>query len=277
MAIVISPSTLWSALNCPFKFYNSIYSADPRNTISWALINAAAAAAVSWTNNKLTPRIRYFDNRINPKIEKRKQLNTDMLKKWMWNVYKYIKQYITDDYQIWQEMKLEYSFDYEPIEDDVWIQWQPDIIIIYNNPNREEWIVAEIIDLKSWKISWYDKPDIRRENAQWRTYSWLVFNHWWLEFSQTWIDKPKIKFSFVVADKWTWELWVFSKVLDENTVTLQIKERVKEFREMQKKWLDKKDYPAIKCRWCAFCELSDICPLNKSEVSVSNDELEELF
>lgn len=277
MAIVISPSTLWWALTCPFKFYNSVYSADPRNTISWALINAAAAAAVSWTNNKLTPWIRYFDNRVNPKIEKKKQLNTEILKKWMWNVYKYIKQYMTDDYQVWQEMKLEYSFDYEPIEDDVWIQWQPDIIIIYNNPNREEWIVAEIIDLKSGKSSRYDKPDIWRENAQRWAYPWLVFNHRWMEFGLSWIDKPKIKFSFVVADKWTWELWIFSKVLDENTVILQIKERVKEFREMQKKYTDKKDFPATACRWCAFCELSDICPLKKNEDLITDSEINELF
>jgi len=275
MSIVLSPSSFWGFMQCPYKRKNSIYDADPRNTAHWALANAAAAAAISWTDNKLWPRLRYYDNYINEKIEKKKQIKTEILKLWMWKLYKFFKQYIWPDYQIWQEQKFEYPRDRD--DDDVWISWQPDVIIIYNNPDREVWIVAEIIDIKCGKISWYDKPDIRRENSQWYFYPRFVFTHRGMEIQSFWIEKPKVKFSFWVIDKWTGDLQFFSKEMDEYTVDIQMKEHIKAFRELQKQNLDKQDYPATKCRWCAFCEFADTCPLKKDEVSVSNEELDELF
>lgn len=275
MSIVLSPSSFWGFMQCPYKWKNSVYDADPRNTAHWALANAAAAAAISWTDNKLWPWLRYYDNYINEKVEKKKQIKTDILKIWMWKLYKFFKQYIWPDYQIWQEQKFEYPWDRD--DEDVWISWQPDVIILYNNPNKEEWIVAEIIDIKCGKISWYDKPDIRRENSQRYFYPWFVFNHWWMEISWLWIDKPKVKFSFWVIDKWTGDLQFFSKIMDEYTVDIQMKEHIKSFRELQKQNLDKKDYPATKCRGCAFCEFADTCPLKKDELSVSEDEINDLF
>lgn len=276
MSIVLSPSSFGWFMQCPYKRKNSVYDADPRNTAHGSLANAAAAAAISWTDNKLWPWLRYYDNYINEKLPRGKQVKTDILKMWMWKLYKFFKQYVWPDYQIWQEQKFEYPRDFEE-EDDVRISWQPDVIILYNNPDKEEWIVAEIIDIKCGKISWYDKPDIRRENSQWYFYPRFVFMHWGMEIELLHVDKPKIKFSFGVIDKWTWDLQFFSKVMDEYTVSIQMKEHIKAFRELQKKDLDKTEYPATKCRWCAFCEFADTCPLKKDEVSVSNDELDELF
>lgn len=275
MAIVLSPSWLWWFGQCPYKRVNSKYEADPRNTAHWNLMNAAANAAISGTDNKLWPRIRYYDNNINFWLEKRKQISSEILKEWMWKIYKFFKQYITPDYQIRQEQKFEYPVDLW--DDDIRISWQPDVIVIHNNQDKEDWIVATVIDIKCWKISRYDNPEIWRENSQRFIYPRFVFNHWWMEINQLMIDKPKIKFSFLVVDKWSWDMKEFSKILDEYTVNIQIKEHVKQFRELQKQELDKKDYPAKKCRWCMFCEFSDTCPLKKDEISVSNDELNELF
>lgn len=276
MATVISPSSLWSRCQCPYRRVNSTYEADPKNTAHGNLMNVAANAAIVWTDNKLWARLRYFDNNINDKLEKWKRINTDILKQWMWKIYKFFKQYITQDYQIFQEVKFEYPFEYD-WEVDLWVSWQPDVIILYNNPNREDEIVAECIDIKCWKTSRYSKPDIRTENSQRYFYLWFLFHHFALEFKEHNFEKPKIKFSFAVVDKWTWDLELFSKTLDEYTVELQMKHHIKEFRELQKKNLDKKDYPATKCRWCAFCEFADICPLKKDEILVSNNELNELF
>lgn len=275
MSIVLSPSSFWWFMSCPYKWKNSIYEADPRNTTHWLLMNAAWAAAISWTDNKLWPRLRYYDNYINEKTEKKKQVKSDILKIWMWKLYKFFQQYMTPDYQVWQEQKFEYPRDRD--EDDVWISWQPDVIIIYNNPDRETWIVAEVIDIKCGKISWYDKPDIWRENAQWYFYPWIVFTHWAMEIAATNIESPKIKFSFWVVDKWTWDFQLFSKTLDERSAETQMKFHIKEFRELQKQNLDKKDYPATKCRSCAFCDLADTCPLKSNDISISNEEINELF
>lgn len=252
-----------------------MYDADPRNTAHWALANAAAAAAISWTDNKLWPRLRYYDNYINAKVDKKKQIKTEILKTGMWKLYKFFKQYTTSDYQLWQEMKFEYPWDYD--EEDVWISWQPDVIILYNNPSHWDKIVAEVVDIKCWKTSWYDKPDIRRENSQRYFYPWFVFTHFWQEISLTWIDKPLVKFTFAVIDKWTGDLQFFSKTMDEYTVDIQMREHIKQFRELQKQNLDKKDYPATKCRGCAFCEFIDSCPLKAAEVSVTNEELNDIF
>jgi len=65
--------------------------------------------------------------------------------------------------------------------------------------------------------------------------------------------------------------------MDEYTVEIQMKEHIKQFRELQKQNLDKKDYPATKCRGCAFCEFIDSCPLKAAEVSVTNEELNDIF
>lgn len=274
MAIVLSPSSLWSFQQCPYRRVNSTYDADPRNTAHWSLWNIAAASAISWTGIKLGPRIRYYNNHINSWLDKKKQLNTEVLKDWMWKIYKFFKQYVTPDYQCIQEQKFEYQVD---PEEDVWISWQPDVVILYNNPNKDDNIVAEIIDIKVWKISRYEKPDIRRENFQWVVYPWFVFNHFGQEIFLTWIDKPLIKFSFAVMDKSSWDFQLFSKTLDEYTVNFQIKQQIKQFRELQKQELDKKDYPASKCRWCAFCEFIDTCPLKSAEVLVTNEELDAIF
>lgn len=263
-------------MSCPYKWKNSIYDADPRNTAHGSLANAAAAAAISWTDNKLWPWLRYYDNYINAKVEKKKQIKTDILKQGMWKLYKYLKQYITSDYQIWQEMKFEYPWEFDE-DEDVRISGQPDVIIFYNNPDRETGVVCEVLDIKCGKISWYDKPDIWRENSQWYFYPWFVFNHFWQEILLSWIEKPIVKFSFAVVDKWTWDLQLFSKEMDEYTVDIQMREHIKQFRELQKQNLNKEDYPATRCRGCAFCEFADTCPLKSQEVSVSSEELEELF
>ena len=275
MAIVISPSTLWGALTCPFKFYNSMYVAEPTNVIHGYLMNAACCAAVMWTNNKLGPRLRYYNNNINIKLDKKKQLNIETLKKWMWNLYKFLRTYINKDYQVWQEQKLDYEWPYD--DEEVWLSWQPDLMILYNNPNKENKIVWEVIDVKCGKISRYEKSEIRRENSQWYFYVRLMFTHFGQEFLLTWIEKPIVKFSFAVVDKSTWDLQLFSKELDEYTVNIQMREHVKQFRELQKQNLDKKDYPATKCRGCAFCEFADSCPLKAQEITATNEELEELF
>ena len=274
MAIVLSPSSLWSFQQCPYRRVNSTYDADPRNTAHWSLWNIAAASAISWTGIKLWPRIRYYNNHINSWLDKKKQLNTEVLKDWMWKIYKFFKQYVTTDYQCIQEQKFEYQVD---PEEDVRLSWQPDVVILYNNPNKEDKIVAEIIDIKVGKISWYEKSDIRKENFQRAVYSFFVFNHFGQEIFLTGIDKPLIKFSFAVMDKSTWDFQTFSKTLDEYTTNIQIKELVKRYRELQKQNLDKKDYPATKCRWCAFCEFADSCPLKAQEITTTNEELEELF
>lgn len=274
MAIVLSPSSLWSFQQCPYRRVNSTYDVDPRATAHWALWNIAAASAISWTWIKLWPRIRYYNNNINIWLDKKKQLSTEVLKEWMWKIYKFFKQYVTSDYQLIQEQKFEYQID---PEEDVWISWQPDVVILYNNPNKEDKIVAEIIDIKVWKVSWYEKKEIWFENFQWVIYPRFIFNHFGQEFLLTWIDKPLIKFSFAVMDKSTWDFQLFSKTLDEYTVNFQIKQQVKQYRELQKQNLDKKDYPATKCRWCAFCEFADTCPLKAAEVSVTNEELNDLF
>ena len=194
----------------------------------------------------------------------------------MWKLYKFIRQYVTKDYQIRQEQKFDYEWELD-WEEDLWISGQPDIIIFYNNPDRETGIVCEVIDIKCWKISWYDKPDIWRENAQRYVYPRFVFNHFGQEITLTWISKPIVKFSFAVVDKSSWDLQLFSKELDEYTVNIQMREHVRQFRELQKQNLDKKDYPATKCRWCAFCEFADTCPLKAQEITATNEELEELF
>lgn len=276
MAIVLSPSTMGWVLTCPYKFYNSVYSAEPTNVIHGYLMNAAWCAGMAGTENKLWPWLRYFNNQVNTRVDKKKQLNIEVLKKWMWKLYKFIKQYITPDYQVWQEQKFDYPWEFDT-DEEVWISGQPDIIVLYNNPDRETGIVCEVIDIKCWKISWYDKPDIRRENAQWYVYPWFVFNHFGQEIMLTWISKPLVKFSFAVVDKSTWDLQLFSKTLDEKTVDIQMREHIKQFRELQKQNLDKKDYPATKCRWCAFCEFVDSCPLKANDVSITDDELKEIF
>lgn len=276
MAVVLSPSTMWGVLTCPYKFYNSVYNADPTNVIHWYLMNAAWCAGMSWTENKLWPWLRYYDKVVNSRLEKKKQLNIDTLKKGMWNLYKFVKQFVTPDYQIWQEQKLDYFWESD-WDEDIRISGQPDLIIFYNNPDRETGIVCEVIDIKCGKISWYDKPDIRRENSQRFVYSRFVFNHFNQEITLTGIKKPIVKFSFAVVDKSTWDLQLFSKELDEYTVNIQMREHIKQFRELQKQNLDKKDYPATKCRGCAFCEFADTCPLKRAEVSISNQELDELF
>lgn len=277
MSIVLSPSSFWWFMQCPYKRKNSIYDADPRNTAHWSLANAAAAAAISWTDNKLWPRLRYYDNYINPKLEPKKRISIDALKSWMWKLYKFFTKYTTKDYQIRQEQKFEYPWENPEETEDVWISWQPDVFVLYNNPSREDKIVAEIIDIKCWKISWYSKPDIRRENAQWYFYPWFIFQHFRQEINFHWIDKPKIKFSFAVIDKWTWDLETFSKELDENITNIQMKEHMKQFRDLQKQNLDKQDYPATKCRWCAFCEFADTCPLKSAWIDVTQSELDDLF
>lgn len=277
MAIVLSPSTMWGVLTCPYKFYNSVYVAEPTNVIHGYLMNAAWCAWMAGTDNKLWPRLRYYNNYVNAKLEKKKQLSLEALKTWMWKIYKLIRNYVTPDYQIFQEQKFDYPWEFDSDGEDIWISGQPDIIVLYNNPDRETGIVCEVIDIKCGKISWYEKPDIWRENAQRYVYPWFIFNHFWQEITLTGISKPIVKFSFAVVDKSSWDLQLFSKELDEYTVNIQMKEHIKQLRELQKQNLDKKDYPATKCRWCAFCEFADTCPLKAQEVQVTDEEINQLF
>ena len=60
----------------------------------------------------------------------------------MTGIYAYIKQFVNGKFQIWQEQKIEYPLG------DIWISGTPDIIVIYNEPNADDGIVAEIIDMK---------------------------------------------------------------------------------------------------------------------------------
>lgn len=191
----------------------------------------------------------------------------------MTGIYAYIKQFVNEKFQIWQEQKIEYPLG------DVWISGTPDIIVIYNEPNVEDGIVAEIIDMKCWSSSWYDGPDIRRENAQWYFYPRFIFKQRHPEILSltSWrTKKPKIKFTFLVMDKKSWEVHPFSKVLDESVVDTNVTHNVGEFIDIKSKNLDNKDYPAKQCRGCGMCPVADICPLMQKDLT-AKEIINELF
>jgi hypothetical protein len=72
-------------------------------------------------------------------------------------------------------------------------------MVLYNKPDKD--IVAECIDIKCGKNSWYSMDDIRLENAQWICYVRMMFQHFDQEINDMEVKNPKIKFSFAVMDK----------------------------------------------------------------------------
>lgn len=258
MTTVISPSTLWWALTCPYKYFNSSYNLDPRDVMHWALANASAFAGNVKTNNKLWAWIRVFDNLVNKTVDKKKQLDTSILKKGMFNLYNYFNDLDKDKYQIRQEMSLSFPLDWA---DNVWISWQPDVMILYNKPDWD--LVWEIIDIKCWKNSRYSSDEIRKENLQWICYVRLMFNHFDEEISNMWIKNPKIKFSFAVMDKGTWDLNFHPRTLDFRFAELQLKTKIDEYINLKWDNIPKDKYPAKECRACAFCDFKDSCPMTK--------------
>lgn len=271
MSIVISPSWLWSFNTCAYKRANSIYDIDPTATSHWNLANAAAHCGIIKTKNKLLPWIRYYDNVINSRLDKKKKLDINILKQWMFNIYSFFKELSDKDIQIFQEMKLEYPIDGT---DNIWISWQPDIIILYNKPEND--ICAEVIDIKCWKDSWYASDEIYNENSQWCIYPWFVYQHFDEEIGNMWVKNPKIKFSFAVMDKWTWDFNLHSKIVDFKFVDLKIKTWVDEFIKYKTSDIDKKDYPAKECRACAFCDFKDNCPRSK-DLDAKQKIIDDLF
>lgn len=270
MSIVISPSALWSMWTCPYKYANAIMDINPRDTAHGNAANAACNCALMRTSNKLWPWLRYYQNVINKWLEKKKQLDIETLKKWMFNIYTFFKDLSEKDYQIRQETKLEYEFD-----KDIWISWQPDVMVLYNKPDKD--IVAECIDIKCGKNSWYSMDDIRLENAQWICYVRMMFQHFDQEINDMEVKNPKIKFSFAVMDKWTWDLNLHSRTVDFKFVNLQLKTRVEEFLKIKESDMAKADYPAKKCRACAFCDFNGTCPLAKQSLDVETKTIDDLF
>lgn len=270
MSIVISPSALWSMWTCPYKYANAIMDINPRDTAHWNLANCSAACALMKTSNKLWPWIRYYDKVINPWLEKKKQLDIEKLKKGMFNIYTFFKDLADWDNQIWQETKLEF-----PYNDEVWISWQPDVMVLYNKPEND--IVAECIDIKCGKNSWYAMDDIRTENSQRVVYPWFMFQHFDQEIKEMWIKNPKIKFSFAVMDKWTWDFNLHSRTVDFRFVELQVKTRVEEFLKIKQSDIAKENYPAKKCRACAFCDFNWTCPLAKQSLDLEEKTIDDLF
>lgn len=271
MTTVISPSTLWWALTCPYKYFNATYNIDPLNVIHWYLWNVSAETGIIKTNNKLWPRVRYYDNIVNSRLGKKK-LNIDSVKKWMFNVYSFFKDLANDDIQIYQEMKVDFPF-YEDWS--VWISWQPDIMVLYNKPNED--ICWEVFDIKVWKNSWYDHEDIWTENQQRIIYSRFMYKLFDQEINSMWIKNPKIKFSFAVMDKWTWDFNLHSRTVDFRFVELQVKTRVEEFLKIKQSDIAKENYPAKKCRACAFCDFNWTCPLAKQSLDLEEKTIDDLF
>lgn len=276
MSTIITPSWFGSYGQCPFRRKNSVYDANPLNTIHGALANAAAAAAVTSTKNILAPWIRYYDKHINPMLEKRKQLRPEVLKEWMAGVFRYIKQYANDNWQLRQEQKLEYPYD---PENWIWFSGTPDVIAFKNNPTEEDSVVCEVIDMKCGTISWYDSPEVWRENAQWFFYPRFIFKQRDQEIltkTLDWKTTPKVKFTFLVMDKKSGKVEPFSKVLDEAIVKTNIDHGVKEYLKLINSDKNKTEYPAKQCRACGFCPVADICPLKKVDLNVE-EEVDDLF
>lgn len=253
-----------------------MYDADPLNTIHGALANAAAAAAVAGTKNVLAPWLRYYGNHINPLLEKRKQLSPEALKEGMTGVFKYVKQYANENWQLWQEQKMEYPYD---VENKIWLSGTPDVIAFKNNPSEEDGIVCEVIDMKCGTISWYDSPEVWRENAQWFFYPRFIFKQRDQEIltkTQGWRNAPKVKFTFLVMDKKSGKVQPFSKILDQSVVKTNIDHGVKEYLKLINSEVDKTEYPAKQCRACGFCPVADICPLKKVDLDIK-EEVDDLF
>lgn len=274
MPLVITPSAFSSYTQCSYRWKNSVYNVDPLNTIHGNLANAAANAAISKGANKLGSYIRYYEKIINPMLPKKKQLSMDAVKKGLGGIYNYLKQFATEEYQIWQEQKLE--FPYEQKEDDiVRLSGTPDVVILHNEP-KEEYQV-EIIDIKCGTLSWYDGPEIWRENAQWYFYPWFILQHWLPEIKAAAGDnKVKIKFTFLVMDKKTGEVRPFSKVMDIPTIETNVNHNIKGYIDLESQNLEKDQYPAKECRACKFCPLLDVCPLKRVK-DEQEKEVEDLF
>lgn len=271
MSIVISPSWLWSFTSCPYKYINSIYDATPIATAHWNLANAASQCWLIKTKNKLWPWLRYYERIINSRLEKKKQLDISILKKWMFNLFQFFNELSQWDVQTFQEMKLEFPLDGT---DDIWLSWQPDVIVLYNKP---DWDVCwEVIDIKCGKDSRYASDEIWRENSQRWVYPRFMFQHFDEEIKEMWITNPKIKFSFLVMDKWTWDVNKHSKIVDFRFVDLQVKTWVDEFIKYKSSDIPKDQYPAKECRACAFCDFKDSCPMTKA-LDKQQEIIDELF
>ena len=284
----LSPTGCNGRCSCPYKSWNEEWNIDPINTALWNLCNQVLLC----NNCSLKPALRYYEQTIKfTKIAQDKLPSVDIVKTGFANLYKWIQAKREDPtLHLYQESKIEIP---RNIDRSIWISCQPDIIGLYDEPD-EEGVLVDIRDAKSWSKYRYEDPKIWTENLQWIFYARTAIEYFATYFTEAnrkrevW-NEVKVRFTFVVIDKKTGEIYEFPRVMTENEIismmTLKLKQmrsnkyQGAEFGIFPEEVIDPAKYPAIANRSCGFCSLAGDCPLtnqeskskSKADISAEND------
>lgn len=242
---VIRTTQLWSFWTCAYKSKNEPYSANPKNTYHWDLLNVW----VTSTKWDFGPLLDYYVENINPDLWMK--YNLAML---MDKAGKFINAEKEKDQSVFQETKL-----YLKRSEDVWIEWVPDVFTIHT-PD-EEGIEIDNFDLKCSTRSRYTWDEMRELNLQTYIYPLMLMNVY---------KKDKCRFSYVIWDKWNGKMKKVSKIRTKE----ECQEKVNLAMAMYEKANMLEVYPTRKNKLCSFCSLKGKCPEYWSQVTrVENDEL----
>lgn len=242
---VLRTTGLTASYTCPYKAHNDVYQADPKNTYHWDMFNIG----VTSTNANFEPLIRYYSQNINPDFKM-----ANALKELMEKIKVFIKirkaDWEKNWTQIFQECKMYHRYNQE-----IWIEWIPDIFEIYKQPD-EDWCIAHCYDLKCSTHTWYSWDDMWNLNLQTYLYPLMIMNVWGLD---------KCKFTYIVWDKWNAKLKRESVVRTLAECNAKVTEAIEDY--IKNKMLD--DYPARENKLCMFCGFGKkwdwSCPLLKAK------------
>ena len=242
---VLRTTGLTASYTCPYKAHNDVYQADPKNTYHWDMFNIG----VTSTNANFEPLVRYYSQNINPDFKM-----ATALKELMEKIKVFIKIRKADGEknwtQIFQECKMYHRYNQE-----LWIEWIPDIFEIYKKPD-EDWCIAHCYDLKCSTHTWYSWDDMWNLNLQTYIYPLMIMNVWGLD---------RCKFTYIVWDKWNAKLKRESVVRTLAECNAKVTEAIEDY--LKNKMLD--EYPAREnklCMCCGFGKKWDwSCPLIKAK------------
>ena len=238
---VLRTTGITAFYTCPYKAHNDVYQPDPKNTYHGDMFNIW----VTSTNADFGPLLQYYARQINPDYKLNQALK-DLMEK--------IKMFIKlrkaeaekNWTQIYQECKMYYRHNQE-----VWVEWVPDIFEIYKEPN-EDWCIAHCYDLKCSTHSWYTWDDMWNLNLQTYIYPMMIMDVWGLD---------KCKFTYIVWDKWNGKLKKESVIRTLAECKNKVREAVDDY--IHNKLMD--EYPARENKLCMFCSFGakgdKTCPL----------------